>query len=168
MSETTVPDTREMASLTMGLPTKSAKIRTLHSAGYETADIARFLKIRYQHARKVIVDGPPKREQSNFAPASDSRPGDSPLPYLERIKLKIGPGGRVVIPAAFRASMDVEEGDTIIATIDRDGIMKLASASAAMRQAQRIVCEAVPAGVSLAESLIEDRRREAAREENNG
>ena len=60
--------------------------------------------------------------------------------------------------------MEAEEGDTLVATIDEDGIVRLASASAAIRMAQRIVCAAVPAGVSLVDSLIEDRRREAAAE----
>ena len=60
--------------------------------------------------------------------------------------------------------MEAEEGDTLIATIDRDGIVRLTSTSAAVRMAQRIVCAAVPADVSLSDSLIEDRRREAARE----
>ncbi len=39
-----------------GLPTKSAKIRALNDAGYERTEIAKFLDIRYQHVRKVLVD----------------------------------------------------------------------------------------------------------------
>ncbi|MES0038623.1 hypothetical protein NKJ74_25730 [Mesorhizobium sp. M0046] len=39
-----------------GLTTKSARIRALALAGYERAEIARMLEIRYQHVRKVLVD----------------------------------------------------------------------------------------------------------------
>ena len=58
--------------------------------------------------------------------------------------------------------MAVREGDTLIAAIDGDGAVRLTSASAAVRMARRILCEAIPAEVSLSDSLIEDRRREAA------
>ena len=177
-------DQREkMAAVVEGLPTKSAKIRALDAAGYTRADIARFLDIRYQHVRTVLIQGPPKRERPAVPPAvlpsqpsgasGDGRPAarlalnDSAGAVYgigDRVQVKIGPGGRIVIPAAFRAAMEAEEGDTLVATVDGDGIVQLASAPAALRMAQRIVCAAVPADVSLSDSLIEDRRREAARE----
>lgn len=152
----------DMAAVAEGLPSKSAKIRALDSAGYKRADIARFLDIRYQHVRNVLIQGPPKYERLAVAAEADVRetiPGAN-----DRSKVKIGPGGRIVIPAAFRQAMEAEEGDTLVATIDEDGIVRLASASAAIRMAQRIVCAAVPADVSLSDSLIEDRRREAGGE----
>ncbi len=177
-------DQREkMAAVVEGLLTKSAKIRALDAAGYARADIARFLDIRYQHVRTVLIQGPPKRERPAVPPAvpPSQPPGasgdDRPAARLalndsagavygigDRVEVKIGPGGRIVIPAAFRAAMEAEEGDTLVATVDGDGIVQLASAPAALRMAQRIVCAAVPADVSLSDSLIEDRRREAARE----
>ena len=80
----------------------------------------------------------------------------------ERYRVRIGSGGRIVIPAAFREAMEAQEGDTLVATIDEEGIVRLTSTSAAIRMAQRIVRAAVPADVSLSDSLIEDRRREAS------
>ena len=80
-----------------------------------------------------------------------------------RVEVKIGPGGRIVIPAAFHGAMEAEEGDTLVAAVDGDGVVRLTSASAALRMARRIVRDAIPADVSLSESLIEDRRRQAAR-----
>lgn len=151
-----------MTSIAEGLPTKSAKIRALDAAGYKRADIARFLDIRYQHVRNVLIQGPPKNERPVVAAESDGRELVSGA--NDRVKVKIGPAGRIVIPAAFREAMDVEEGDTLVATIDEDGIVRLTSTSAAVRMAQRIVCAAVPPDISLSDSLIEDRRREAARE----
>ncbi len=168
-----------MTAIAQGLPTKSAKIRALDAAGYTRADIARFLGIRYQHVRNVLIQGPPKSGRPAVRTAQPSgAPGDcGPAARLalndsagavygigDRVEVKIGPGGRIVIPAAFRAAMEAEEGDTLVATIDEDGIVQLASAPAAIRMAQRIVCAAVPAEVSLSDSLIEDRRREAAGE----
>ena len=58
--------------------------------------------------------------------------------------------------------MEAREGDTLVATIDDDGVVRLTSATAAVRMARRIVGEAIPSDVSLSDSLIEDRRREAA------
>lgn len=61
-----------------GLPTKSAKIRALDDAGYERTEIAKFLDIRYQHVRNVLVDRdlkeggpitPRKRAQVTTRPA---------------------------------------------------------------------------------------------------
>ena len=80
-----------------------------------------------------------------------------------RVDVKIGPGGRIAIPAAFREAMEAGEGDTLVAVIDGNGVVQLTSASAALRMARRIVSEAIPGEVSLSDSLIEDRRREAGR-----
>ena len=43
--------------------TKSAKIRVLYSKGYSKADIARYLGIRYQHVRNVLLT-PLKKKNS--------------------------------------------------------------------------------------------------------
>ncbi len=46
---------RRMDEVAKDAPTKSAAIRALWRAGLERADIARYLGIRYQHVRNVIV-----------------------------------------------------------------------------------------------------------------
>jgi AbrB family looped-hinge helix DNA binding protein len=46
---------RKMDGVAHDAPTKSAAIRALWRAGFERADIARYLDIRYQHVRNVIV-----------------------------------------------------------------------------------------------------------------
>ena len=48
-------DRKTMTSLTKGLTTKSAMIRALNSKGYERSEIARFMGIRYQHVRNVLI-----------------------------------------------------------------------------------------------------------------
>ena len=51
----------EMDDLTRDLPTKSAKIRILEEHGVPRAEIARYLQIRYQHVRNVLVGPKPKK-----------------------------------------------------------------------------------------------------------
>ena len=46
---------QRMRRLTEGLASKSDKMRALAKAGYERADIARFLGTRYQFVRNVLV-----------------------------------------------------------------------------------------------------------------
>jgi AbrB family looped-hinge helix DNA binding protein len=84
-----------------------------------------------------------------------------------RRRLKIGPGGRVVIPADFRRAMEIKEGDVVTALLE-DGELRLVGIKVAVRKAQAMVRKYVPEGVSLVDELIEDRRREAEEESRNG
>ena len=87
------------------------------------------------------------------APPAAVRPGDG-------ARLKIGPGGRVVIPAEMRQALGVAEGDTLLATL-ADGELRLHSTSCAVRRAQAIVQASIkPGGGSLVDELLADRRRE--------
>jgi AbrB family looped-hinge helix DNA binding protein len=79
---------------------------------------------------------------------------------LNRVRLTLGPGGRVVIPAALREAMEVEEGDAILAWVE-DGELHLLSPRVGARQAQDMLKGLLPEGVSLAGELIAERRREA-------
>ena len=60
-----------MTRLTAGLGTKSDKIRALDAAGYERADIARYLDIRYQHVRNVLVNDERRRGERKESQLSD-------------------------------------------------------------------------------------------------
>ena len=87
--------------------------------------------------------------------------------YVVGDRLKIGPGGRVVIPANMREAMGVSEGDTLLATLV-DGELRLLSTGAAVKRAQAIVAAVIPpGGPSLVDELIADRRKEAERERNS-
>lgn len=79
------------------------------------------------------------------------------------IKTKLGKGGRIVIPAEYRKRLGIEPGDEIIVTF-KDGEIKITTVREAVRRAQAIVRRFVPEGVSLVDELIQERRREAARE----
>ena len=153
-------DRRRMRQLTQGVSSKSEKMRVLSRAGYERADIARFLGTRYQFVRNVLV----REEERNEARAvARSEEGARSAP----MRLRLGPDGRIVIPAPFREALGLSEGDTLIASVS-DGELHLLTRQAAVRRAQAIVRQFVPEGVSLVDELLEDRRREVEREQQDG
>ncbi|MDO8839979.1 MAG: AbrB/MazE/SpoVT family DNA-binding domain-containing protein [Parvibaculum sp.] len=136
-----------MEAITKGLPTKSAKIRALTDAGgFSRRQIADFLGTIPQHVRNVQVQTTRKAEA---------------LPQSTHVE--VGAGGRVVIPASVREAMGIKEGDRLVARF-ADGELKLMSKQLALQRAQEVVRKLVPAGVSLVDELIADRRREAAEE----
>jgi AbrB family looped-hinge helix DNA binding protein len=79
----------------------------------------------------------------------------------------IAAGGRIVIPARLRRELGLRPGDRVILDVDA-GELRVRSLDAAIRRAQELVAEHVPASVSLADELIRDRREEAARELREG
>ena len=85
----------------------------------------------------------------------------------DRVKLRLGPGGRIVIPAVFRKAMQVSEGDRLMARVV-DGELRLITPKMGVRLAQKMVRESIPGTDSLADSLIEERRREFEREFGDG
>jgi AbrB family looped-hinge helix DNA binding protein len=153
---------RQMEKLIRGLTSKSEKMRALAGAGYARADIARFLGTRYQFVRNVLV-----QEEARKAKHSASGSEAAALPEHPPIKVKLGPDGRVVVPAPFREALGLKEGDTLIASAEH-GELKFMTIQAAVRRAQDMLRQLVPEGVSLVDELIEDRRREVEEEERNG
>jgi AbrB family looped-hinge helix DNA binding protein len=146
-------------ALTEGLPTTASKIRALHAAGYSRSEIARFLGIRYQQVRNVLVR---EEERTSRAGRADVDPAE-----LRPVTVRIGPDGRIVIPAPFRDRLGLKEDDTLFASVV-DGEIRLLTKAAAVRRAQEVVRQFVPPGVSLVEELLTDRRREAEREQQDG
>lgn len=80
------------------------------------------------------------------------------------IQMKVSDGGRVVIPAEIRQSMGLKEGDTVLWEL-RDGVAILTTRLAQLRQAQALVRQHVPEGVSLADELIAERRAQNTQDE---
>ena len=142
------------------LPTTSAKIRALAARGVERADIARALSIRYQHVRNVL-----ERDKVRAAAAGMAEPPQAALRHdnMPSVKVRLGPDGRIVVPAAIREALGLKEGDVLFARLE-GGEIKLLTPQAAMMRAQAIVRQFIPDNVSLVDELIADRRREAARE----
>jgi AbrB family looped-hinge helix DNA binding protein len=71
--------------------------------------------------------------------------------------LKLGEGGRVVIPAAMRVEMGVKPGDTLIANVE-DGALKLVSRRMALRQVQDKAAKYKKAGENVVDSFLSERR----------
>jgi AbrB family looped-hinge helix DNA binding protein len=82
---------------------------------------------------------------------------------MERQAVKIGPGGRIVIPAALRNKLGVKPGDTIWLEED-EGTVRISTVREAIRRAQELVRQYVPEGVSLVDELIAERRAKAEHE----
>ena len=117
-------------------------------------------------ARKNKLHETPKAQafeeapQAAFVAADEEKPG---FGVANRLRLTLGPGGRLVIPAALREAMEVSEGDAVLAWVE-DGELHLLSPRVGARQAQAMLKRLMPKGASLAEELIADRRREAEAE----
>ncbi|MGO9173213.1 MAG: AbrB/MazE/SpoVT family DNA-binding domain-containing protein [Rhodomicrobium sp.] len=103
------------------------------------------------------VHGFAEAPQAAFAAAPGQKPG---FGLANRLRLTLGPGGRVVIPAALRDAMEAREGDAILAWVE-EGELHLLSPRVGARQAQAMLKGLIPEGVSLADELIAERRREA-------
>ena len=80
------------------------------------------------------------------------------------VKLKLGPGGRLVIPARFRKKMGIKAGDEVMMRVV-DGELQVWTYDNAVRRAQEWAARTIPKGVSLVKELLAERRREAARED---
>ena len=146
----------DMQRVVDGLATVSARIRALHAAGYARTDIARFLGKKYQHVRNVLVQGQP---QSRTAAAAPREPGD-----VTRRPLRVASNGRLVIPAEMRAAMLMDDSGHLTARVVQ-GELRMLAPRAAVRRLQAMLRDTVPAGVSLADELIAERRAEAQHED---
>jgi AbrB family looped-hinge helix DNA binding protein len=77
------------------------------------------------------------------------------------LQMKMSDGGRVVMPVEIRQALGLKEGDAVLWSLV-DGEARVTSRAQRLRQAQALVRRHVPAGVSLADELIAERRQEAA------
>lgn len=145
-----------MTKIASGLPTKSAKIRALGKAEYERVDIARFLEIRYQHVRNVLVCAEKKEASREQTVAAEKPPG--------QVWAQVGPDGRVVIPAAYRRLLGIDEGGHVLMVLEDDEV-RLIGRDTAIARVQALVAKYVPDDVSLVDDLLAERRREVEREQ---
>jgi AbrB family looped-hinge helix DNA binding protein len=76
--------------------------------------------------------------------------------------VRIGPKGRVVVPAELRRQLGLEEGAELVARVSADRLV-LEPRSSALRRL-RAFFDDVPPETSLVDALVAERRREAGRE----
>lgn len=107
----------------------------------------------------------PKTSTSHAAGFAEGRePVPAPaMAEKPRWTLYIGANGRVVIPAAARAAMQLGELGKVTAVLE-DGELRLISPLVAIGRLQKLIKEHVKPGISLADELIAERRAEAERE----
>lgn len=160
-------DDPEMARIALACETVSDKIRALAAAGYERARIAKFLGKRYQHVRNVL-----EHDKLKLAHATAQRsPGfeDAESKTFSRddvggiYRLDIQPDGSIRLPPVIEQAMGLRRGGVVISEFAGDRLVLLSTA-AALKRARDLVAALIPGTDSLADSLIEDRRREARRE----
>ena len=77
--------------------------------------------------------------------------------------VKMASNGRLVIPTELRAALGMGKGGSFLASLE-NGSVRLRPLADVVAQVQAEVRRYVPPGTSLADELIEERRREAERE----
>jgi bifunctional DNA-binding transcriptional regulator/antitoxin component of YhaV-PrlF toxin-antitoxin module len=82
---------------------------------------------------------------------------------MSSVRAKIGPGGRLVIPVAQRRELGLEVGDLVVISVENDEL-RIVSLDQRVKRIQALVRKHNPGGERLSESLIRDRRAEAARD----
>ena len=83
---------------------------------------------------------------------------------MTHASVKIGPQGRIVLPAAVRHELGLKEGDELLLLLE-EGHIELLTRDQLWAKIQEPWLKAVPRDVSLADELISERRAEAKREE---
>ena len=170
----------DMNAIAVQHETIAGKIRALAAAGYARADIARALGRSYQQVRNVLQQDEvrgrspePARPAAEHgveenAPAYSAGRDDAfRAKYPPTIRLVLDKDGGVVLPKSLIEQMRWHPGGVIIAEMGADGLF-LMSSNTSGRRVQAMVRDLLPASAfeeSWADSLIEDRRREAAAEE---
>ena len=155
-------DHGRMVEIVSGRATISDQIRALNAAGFSRSEIAKFLGKRYQQVRNVLVQD---EIAKNGKGAARKAAFKEALP--DRLEVRVGPGGRIVIPAVFREAMRVTEGESLMARVV-EGELRLITPRMAVKRAQKWVRETIPADVDLVADLLEERRREFEREASDG
>jgi bifunctional DNA-binding transcriptional regulator/antitoxin component of YhaV-PrlF toxin-antitoxin module len=119
----------------------------------------------------VYYDAMPKKRatlKKSMSHAGGFAEGQEPMsgPTMTdkpRWTLYIGANGRVVIPAAARAAMQLGELGKVTAVLE-DGELRLISPLVALGQLQKLIKERDKGTGSIVDELIAERRAEAARE----
>ena len=152
--------------LTRGLTTKSEKIRTLGRNGVPTADIARFLGIRYQHARNVLVDaglrhGGMAEEMPAGLETKMMPPLKNSAPPLLAIWEELDSQGRLRFPQMFLEQAGVSPGDRLFIKSTERGF-EVFTMDGALARLKELAIAPARVGGSVVDEFIEERRLEVA------
>jgi AbrB family looped-hinge helix DNA binding protein len=81
---------------------------------------------------------------------------------LAAAKVPVGPQGRLVIPSELRRQLGIGPGDVLVAFVE-DGRLVLEKRESVLQRLRQRFAH-IPAGVSLADELIAQRRNESRQE----
>jgi len=82
---------------------------------------------------------------------------------METISVKVEKSGRILIPAAVRRQFGLKEGTEVILRADETGI-RISTRGQALARIRKELRRYIPEGVLVSEELIQERRAEAERE----
>lgn len=107
------------------------------------------------------------RDLGSLGPVATSRSICHTSSYMARsaraVPLRIGPQGRVVIPAEMRRILEIQPGETLMAHVEEDRLV-LERREQILERLRGELRGTAPAGTSMVEELIAERRAEARRE----
>ncbi len=81
---------------------------------------------------------------------------------LEQSQVRVGPQGRLVIPANLRRTLGIRPGQTLVARAEQGRLVLESRETIIARLKSRL--RGIPPDVSLVDELIADRRKEGQRE----
>ena len=79
-------------------------------------------------------------------------------------RARLDRSGRIVLPQPVREDLHLTSGDEVLVVQTADGY-RIETPEQALKAAQDYFCALVPAGVSVVDELLAERREEAQREE---
>lgn len=77
--------------------------------------------------------------------------------YTAPRRLKVGPDGRILIPADLRREAGIEPGATVLAEI-KDGALEITTFALRVKRVQAIFAPLRQEGVSIVDEFIAERR----------
>lgn len=152
--------------VTKGLPTKSEKIRTLGRKGVPTAEIARFLGIRYQHARNVLNDAGINGGVAEEAPLLETKmmpPGNKENRFgqPDHFWADVNADGTLTISANIARQAGFKAGDLVYVGLKNDGLEAISYVTSVKRVQAMFAHLRSPTG-SVVDEFLEERKRDAA------
>ena len=99
------------------------------------------------------------RKHHGSGPAPRAAPGEGHEPK----RVRVDPGGRVVVPSGFRKALGIRNGQEILMALD-DGFVRLQTIDAALERVRAIARRRRKGGTSVVDEFIAERRAEATTE----
>lgn len=82
---------------------------------------------------------------------------------MQEHRTTINENGRLVIPAAYRKALDIQPGEEIILRLENNEL-RISTIKQALQRARQLVKQHINPDISLVESLLSERLKEAKNE----